>query len=90
MKTDYDTENRTFEIQKPKPNRTTKKTEILVRYGSVRFLVYGKNVPTPSRCGAQVRWSTAKVKVMHVRADGPVATKDERWDLTEGPEKPGD
>jgi hypothetical protein len=40
VKIDYDTENRTFEIQKPKPNRTT---EI-----SVRFSVSGKNVPTPN------------------------------------------
>jgi hypothetical protein len=29
------------------------------------------------RCGAQVRWSTVKVKVMWVRADGPGAMKDE-------------
>jgi hypothetical protein len=35
------------------------------------------------RCGAQVQWSTTKVKVMPVRADGPGATKDERWDLIE-------
>jgi hypothetical protein len=32
-----------------------------------------------------VRWSTTKVKVMRVRADGPGAVKDECWDLTEGP-----
>jgi hypothetical protein len=38
------------------------------------------------RRGAQVRWSTAKVKVMQVRTDGPKATKDERWDLTAEPE----
>jgi hypothetical protein len=38
--------------------------------------------------GAQGRWSTTNVKVMRVRADGPRAAKDERWDLTEGPEKP--
>jgi hypothetical protein len=42
------------------------------------------------RCGAQVRWLTAKVKVMRVRADGLGAVKDEGWDLTEGPESPGD
>jgi hypothetical protein len=36
-KTDYDTENRTSYIQKPKPNRTTKKTKISVRFGTVRF-----------------------------------------------------
>jgi hypothetical protein len=36
-------------------------------------------------CGVQVRWSTMKVKVMRVRADGLGAVKDERWDLTEGP-----
>jgi hypothetical protein len=42
------------------------------------------------RCGAQVRWSTAKVKVMRVRADGPGAVKDEHCDLTEGPELLGD
>jgi hypothetical protein len=47
VKTDYDTENRTFEIQKPKPNRTTEKTEISVRFGTIRFSVSGKNVPTP-------------------------------------------
>jgi hypothetical protein len=29
----------------------------------------------------------AKVKVMWVRADGPGAAKDERWDLTEGLKK---
>jgi hypothetical protein len=51
VKTDYDTKNRTFEIQKPKPNRTTEKTEILVRFGTVRFLVSGKNVPTPKYKG---------------------------------------
>jgi hypothetical protein len=55
MKTDYDTENQTFEIQKPKPNRTTEKTEISVRYGSVRFSVSGKNVPTPTRTNHPVR-----------------------------------
>jgi hypothetical protein len=37
VKTDYDTENRTSKIQKPKPNRTTEKTEISVRFGTVRF-----------------------------------------------------
>jgi hypothetical protein len=46
------------------------------------------------RCGAQGRWSKAKakakVKVMWVRADGSGATKDERWELIDGPEKPGD
>jgi hypothetical protein len=35
VKTDYDTENRTSEIQKPKPNRTTEKPKF--RFGSVRF-----------------------------------------------------
>jgi hypothetical protein len=30
------------------------------------------------------------VKVMRGRADGPRAVKDERWDLTDGLEKPGD
>jgi hypothetical protein len=30
------------------------------------------------RCGAQGWWSTVKVKVMRVRADGPGAVKDER------------
>ena len=29
------------------------------------------------RCGAQGRWSTAKVKVMQVRADGPGVVKDD-------------
>jgi hypothetical protein len=37
VKTDYDTENRIFEIQKPKPNRTTEKIEISVRFDTVRF-----------------------------------------------------
>jgi hypothetical protein len=40
------------------------------------------------RCGAQVRWSTAKV--MWVRADGLGAVKDEHWDLTEGLKLLGD
>jgi hypothetical protein len=31
-----------------------------------------------------------KVKVMGVHPDGPGAMKDERCDLTEGPESPGD
>jgi hypothetical protein len=31
-----------------------------------------------------------KVKVMRVRADGPGAVKDERFDMTEGPESLGD
>jgi hypothetical protein len=31
----------------------------------------------------------AKVKVMQVHADGPRVVKDERWDLTEGPESTG-
>jgi hypothetical protein len=35
VKTDYDTENQTFEIQKPKPNRTTEKPKF--RFGSGRF-----------------------------------------------------
>jgi hypothetical protein len=42
------------------------------------------------RCGALGCWSTAKVKVMWVRADRPRAVKDDRWDLTEGPESSGD
>jgi hypothetical protein len=54
VKTDYDTENRTFEIQKPKPNRTIKKTEISVRFGTVRFSVSDKNVPTSMLCSALV------------------------------------
>jgi hypothetical protein len=32
----------------------------------------------------------AKMNVMWVRADRPRAVKNERWDLAEGPEKPGD
>jgi hypothetical protein len=40
-------------------------------------------------CGAQVQRSKTKVKVMQVRVDGPGAEKNERWDLTEGPESPG-
>jgi hypothetical protein len=32
----------------------------------------------------------AKLKVMRVHVDGPGAVKDERWELTEGPESPGD
>jgi hypothetical protein len=39
------------------------------------------------KCGT---WSTTKVKVMRVRAHGPEAVKDERQNLTEGPESPGD
>jgi hypothetical protein len=42
------------------------------------------------RCGAQGRWSTMKVKVMQVRADGSGAVKDEHWDLTDAPKKSGD
>jgi hypothetical protein len=42
------------------------------------------------RCGAQGPWSTTKVKVMRVRADEPGTVKDERLDLTKGPEAPGD
>jgi hypothetical protein len=41
-------------------------------------------------CGAQGQWSMTKVKVMRVRANGPGAVKNERWDLTEGPESPSD
>jgi hypothetical protein len=37
-----------------------------------------------SRCEVQGWLSTAEVKVMRVRADGPRAVKDERRDLTEG------
>jgi hypothetical protein len=33
------------------------------------------------RCGAQGWWSTAKVKVMWVRADGPGLVKDEALGL---------
>jgi hypothetical protein len=49
VKTDYDTENRTSEIQKLKPNRTTEKTEISDRFGTVRFgfRFMVKKVPTP-------------------------------------------
>jgi hypothetical protein len=42
------------------------------------------------QCGVQVWWSTTKVKGMRAHVDGPGAVKDERWDLTEGPEKLGD
>jgi hypothetical protein len=42
------------------------------------------------RCGAKRWWSMVKVKVMGVHPDGPGAMKDERCDLTEGPESPGD
>jgi hypothetical protein len=42
------------------------------------------------RCGAHGRWSTTKVKVMQVRANGSRVVNDEHWDLIEGPEKPGD
>jgi hypothetical protein len=42
------------------------------------------------KCGAQIRWSTTKVKVIQVHADGPGAMKDERCDLIEGLESPGD
>jgi hypothetical protein len=41
-------------------------------------------------CGAQVEWSTTKMKVMRFRVDGLGAVKDECWDLTEGPESLGD
>jgi hypothetical protein len=42
------------------------------------------------RCGPQERWSMTKVNVMRVRANGPGEVKDERWDLTERSESPGD
>jgi hypothetical protein len=42
------------------------------------------------RCGAEGWWSIVKVKVMWARVDGPGTVKDEHWDLTEGPESPGD
>jgi hypothetical protein len=42
------------------------------------------------RCGAQGRWSTAEVKVMRARADGPGAVKGECWVLTDGSEQLGD
>jgi hypothetical protein len=42
------------------------------------------------RCRVQVWWSTTKVKVMQVRADGPRVVKDEQWNLTEGPKSLGD
>jgi hypothetical protein len=42
------------------------------------------------KCGTQIQWWTAKVKVMRVRVNGPGAVKDKRWDLTEGLESPGD
>jgi hypothetical protein len=42
------------------------------------------------RCGTQGRWSTAEVKVMQARADGPKAVKDERWVLANVPEQPSD
>jgi hypothetical protein len=41
-------------------------------------------------CGAHAWWSTVKVKIMRVRVNGLGAVKDERWDLTEGPESSGD
>jgi hypothetical protein len=45
VKTDYDTENRTSEIQKPKPNYRKNRN-----FGSVRFgSVHGKKVPTPTK-----------------------------------------
>jgi hypothetical protein len=47
-KTVYDTKYRTTQIQKPKPNRITKKNDFSVRFGAVRFLVYGKKVPSPA------------------------------------------
>jgi hypothetical protein len=47
-----------------------------------RFMVY--------KCGAYGWWSTTKVKVRRVHADGPGAVNDERWDLIDGPKKPGD
>jgi hypothetical protein len=50
--------------------------------------------PCMSVCGVQVceahgRWSTTKVKVIRVRADGLGVTKDERWDSTRGTEEDG-
>jgi len=36
------------------------------------------------KCGARRQWSTAKVKVMRVRAEGLGAVKDRCWDWTEG------
>jgi hypothetical protein len=42
------------------------------------------------KCGAQGRWSTAEVKVMWARVDGPRAVKDECWVLAYEPEQPGD
>jgi hypothetical protein len=42
------------------------------------------------RYGAQGRWSTTNVKVMWVHVNEMGAMKDERWNLTEGSEKPGD
>jgi hypothetical protein len=42
------------------------------------------------RCGAQEQWSTAEVKVMRARADGPVEVKGECWGFTDGSEQPGD
>jgi hypothetical protein len=41
-------------------------------------------------CGAQGRWSTTKVKVMRICANGPGVAKNEHWDLTKGPEKSDD
>jgi hypothetical protein len=43
VKTDYDTENQTSEIQKPKNPKKPK-----FRFGTVRFSVYGTKVPTPT------------------------------------------
>jgi hypothetical protein len=42
------------------------------------------------KCGAQGCWSTTKVKVMQVQAEGQEAVKDERRDLTEGQKSLGD
>jgi hypothetical protein len=41
------------------------------------------------RCGAQVQWSTVKVKVMQIHGDGSGVVNDECCDLTEGPVSSG-
>lgn len=41
-------------------------------------------------CGVRRQWSTMNMKAMRIRNSGPGVLKDERWDLTEGLEKPSD
>jgi hypothetical protein len=75
VKTDYDTENRTSEIQKLKPNRTTEKTEISVRFG-FRFMV--KKCPPLALCMSPPRaplWTSLENVLNRVLIDGLFLSK---------------